>query len=43
MSGFKFPDELGLEGEDTKNEIEIEKDDEIEIENEIEIEIRSIF
>jgi len=27
MSGFKFPDELGLEGEDTKNEIEIEIED----------------
>jgi hypothetical protein len=27
MSGFKFPDELGLEGEDNKNEIEIEIED----------------
>jgi len=33
MSGFKFPDELGLEGEDNKNEIEIEIEDDTPIED----------
>ena len=33
MSDFKFPDELGLEGEDSKKEIEIEIEDDTPIED----------
>jgi len=33
MSGFKFPDELGLEGEEQKNEVEIEIEDDTPVED----------
>lgn len=33
MADFRFPDELGLEGEDTKNEIEIEIEDDTPVED----------